>query len=158
MAITASPRTFRFMLNCWPPYLGAGIRVRHIAPDWSEAIVDMRLRWYNRNNFGTHFGGSLFAMTDPFYALLILHRLGPEYWVWDKAAEIDFVRPGKGRVTAVFRIEETTLQTIRAECQDGDKHLCTLPVEVKDASGDTVAAVSKTVYIRKKRSRRTSEE
>ena len=81
-----SPRLLRWGMNLWPPYLGAGIRVRSIAADWSEASVELRLGLLNRNYVGTHFGGSLFAMTDPFYALLLMHRLGERYLVWDQAA------------------------------------------------------------------------
>lgn len=80
-------------MNLWPPYLGAGIRVRSIAADWSEATVELRQRRLNRNYVGTHFGGSLFAMTDPFYALLLMHRLGERHLVWDQAA----VRGGDSR-------------------------------------------------------------
>ena len=36
------------------------------AEDYRHARVELRQRWYNRNYVGTHFGGSLFAMTDPF--------------------------------------------------------------------------------------------
>jgi len=75
-----SPRLLRWGMNVWPPYLGAGIHVRSISGDWSEAVVELRARLLNRNYVGTHFGGSLFAMTDPFYALLLgqpLPRLGP---------------------------------------------------------------------------------
>ena len=91
----------RRLMNLWPPFLFSGIRVTHLADDWREAEVEMRLRWYNRNWVGVHFGGSLFAMTDPFYMLLLIHLLGPDHVVWDKAAAIDFVRPGRGRVRAL---------------------------------------------------------
>ena len=86
-----SPRLLRWGMNLWPPYHGAGIHVRSIAPDWSSATVELRSRILNRNYVGTHFGGSLFAMTDPFWMLLAMKVLGPEYWVWDKAGEIEFV-------------------------------------------------------------------
>ena len=50
----------------------------------------MKLRFWNANDVGTHFGGSLFAMTDAF--------LGSDYVVWDKAASIGYRKPGRGTV------------------------------------------------------------
>ncbi len=61
-----SARTLRWALNLWPPFLFAGIRVRAIADDFRHARAELRMRPWNRNSVGTHLGGSLFAMTDPF--------------------------------------------------------------------------------------------
>ena len=57
-------------------------------------VVQMRLRFYNRNYVGTHYGGNLFTMTDPFHMIMLMHRLGPGYNVWDQKAEITFLKPG----------------------------------------------------------------
>ncbi len=76
MVRKVSARTLRFLINLWPPYIGAGIRVRHIAPDFRSVTVDLRLRWRNRNYVGTHFGGSLYAMTDPFLMVMLVQTLG----------------------------------------------------------------------------------
>ena len=94
-----SPRLLRWGMNLWPPYLGAGIRVRDIARDWSSATVELRSRVLNRNYVGTHFGGSLFAMTDPFYALLLMHRLGERYLVWAQ----DPLRPAQAALPQQIR-------------------------------------------------------
>jgi hypothetical protein len=80
----------RRWINFWPPFLGAGIRVTHIAPDMKSVDVEMKLRWWNANYVGTHFGGSLFAMTDAFYMLMVMANLGRDYIVWDKAASIRY--------------------------------------------------------------------
>jgi hypothetical protein len=71
-----TPRLFKMLLNCYPPYLGAGIRVRHVSHDFRDLWVQMKLRFYNRNYVGTHFGGSLYAMIDPFYMLMLMQVLG----------------------------------------------------------------------------------
>ena len=101
------------MLNLYGPFLGAGIKVDYISDDWKEVRVSLRLRWYNRNIFHTHFGGSLYSMADPHLVLMLMHLLGDDYMVWDKAAEIDFLRPGSGRVSATFQISDAELQTIK---------------------------------------------
>ena len=145
-----SPRLLRWGMNLWPPFRGAGIRVRHIADDWSEARVELRAGRLKRNFVGTHYGGSLFSMTDPFYALMLIHRLGERYLVWDQAASIAFVAPGRGTVSAVFSLNETQVQAIRAQAAGGQKVLPEFDVEVKDAADELVARVKKTLYVRLK--------
>ena len=89
------------MLNLYPPYLGAGVKVTHISEDWRELRVSMSLRWFNRNAVGTHFGGSLYAMVDPHLMLLLIRLLGEKYWVWDQSAAIDFIKASKQKVTSI---------------------------------------------------------
>ena len=145
-----NPRLFRFGMNLWPPFRGAGIRVRHVADDWSEVRVELGAGRLKRNFVGTHYGGSLFSMTDPFYALMLIHRLGDRYLVWDQAASIDFVAPGRGRVTALFSLGEDKIQEIARQAAGGQKVLPQFDVEVKDEAGGLVARVRKTLYVRLK--------
>ncbi len=151
MARTLSPRRLRIGINLWPPFLGAGIRVSRIAPDFRTVVVEMRLGLTNRDYFGTHFGGSLYAMTDPFFALMVQHNLPTGYRVWDKSASIDFVAPGRGRVRAEFRLEQHDIDAILKMTAGGDKHLHLFKVDVVDAEGLVVARVDKIVYVRRSR-------
>ena len=144
------PRLMRFALNLWPPLLGAGIRIRRIAADWREIEVELALGPFNRSVHGTHFGGSLFAMTDPFHALMVMRNLGSDYLVWDKAAAIDFMAPGRGRVRARYALTERDLQQIRDRTADGDKHLHLFKVDVLDGEALVVARVEKLVYVRRR--------
>jgi acyl-coenzyme A thioesterase PaaI-like protein len=146
-------RTMRRVLNLWPPFLFAGIRVLEIGDDWRHARVVLRRRWYNRNYVGTHFGGSLFAMTDPFWMILTLRCLGNEYIVWDKAGAIEFVAPGREDVFADFRIEETLLDEIRAATANGEKYLRWCETDVCTAGGEVIARVRKQLYVRRKAQR-----
>jgi hypothetical protein len=138
-------------MNCWPPFLGAGVRVKRIAPDFSEVDVEMRLTWYNRNYVRTHFGGSLYAMTDPFHMVMTLHRLGPGYIVWDKAGSVEYVAPGRGTVRAEFRISDEQIDDIRRRAANGDKVLPEFAVDVVGDDGKVVARVRKTLYVRLRR-------
>ncbi|WP_103528678.1 MULTISPECIES: DUF4442 domain-containing protein [Streptomyces] len=147
-------RGLRRVLSWWPPYRFAGVRVLHIAEDWSSARVRMRLGRTNRNAFGTHFGGSLYSMSDPFWALLVLHRLGEDYVVWDKAAEIEFVSPGRGEVFAEFVLAEERVAEIRAATEGGAKALPWFDSTVTAADGTVVARVRKQLYVRRKATRR----
>lgn len=143
--------TLRRILNVWPPFLFSGIHVVEIDDDWRHAHVQLRMRPWNRNYVGTHFGGSLFAMTDPFWMIMVKESLGRDYMVWDKAAQIEFVKPGRGTVQARFRLEEAVLDELRAATADGDKYLRWFDTDVVDAEGGTVAHIRKQVYVRRKR-------
>ena len=143
-------RLAKLVFNLWPPFLGAGVKVCRISPDWKEVDVQLRLGLTNRNYVGVHFGGSLYSMTDPFYMLMLLKNLGKDYIVWDKAGSIDYLKPGRGVVCARFRLDDDLLQRVRDATAGGDKHLPALSVSVYDAEGAEVARISKTLYIRRK--------
>ncbi len=146
----ASAGAMRRLMSTFAPYIGAGIKVTEIADDFSSATVEMRQHWYNTNYVGTHFGGSLYSMVDPMYMLLLMRSLGNDYVVWDKAASIDFIRPGKGRVQARFELTAERLDEIRSATAGGDKYLPEWQVDIIDDSGELVARVHKTLYVRKK--------
>ncbi|MGA9335656.1 MAG: DUF4442 domain-containing protein [Rudaea sp.] len=140
----------RRLFNIWPPFLFCGIRVEALAEDWRYARVRLKLRWYNRNYVRTQFGGNLFSMTDPFWMIMTLEALGRDYIVWDKAAAIDFVAPGRSDVFAEFHLEESILDEIRAATANGEKCLRWFEVPVKTADGELIARVRKQVYVRRK--------
>jgi len=137
-------------MNIWPPFLGAGIRVKRLQPDWKEIDVEMKLRRWNANYVGTHYGGSLYSMTDPFLMLMLLENLGRDYIVWDKSASIRFRRPGKGTVFANFRLSDEQVQEIREALISQQKIDRTFAVEIKDESGSVVAEVEKQLHVRRK--------
>jgi len=153
MARKLSPRLFRWRLNLWPPYLGAGIRVRRIAADFREVEVEMPLRFYNSGYHATHFGGSLYAMADPFFALMVIANLPDDYLVWDKAASIEFIAPGRSRMHATFRLLQDDLDRIVRITAGGDKHLHLFNADIVDDEGLVVAKVEKIVYVRRRPTR-----
>lgn len=137
-------------VNLWPPFLGAGIRVKGIAPDMKAIEVEMKLRWWNANYVGTHFGGSLFAMTDAFYMLMLMANLGGDYIVWDKGASIRYRKPGRGTVRAEFRLTDAQLDDIREKLKQLPKYEPVFKVEVRDVQGTVIAEVEKLLHVRKK--------
>ena len=144
------PAVLRHGMNLWPPFLFAGIHVAEISPDWRRVRVELRMRPWNRNYVKTHFGGSLFAMTDPFRMIPLLHRLGRDYIVWDKAGEIEFVKPGRGTVHAVFELDDAVLDELRIATAGGDKVLRWFDADVVDEQGEVLARTRKQVYVRRK--------
>ncbi len=137
-------------INMWPPFLGAGIKVMRMDEDMRAVDVEMKLTKLNRNYVGTHYGGSLYSMADPFYMLMLLANLGREYIVWDKAATIRFKKPGKGTVRAEFRLSEDQIEEVREKLKHQPKVEPTFLVEIKDAHGTVIAEVEKLLYVRKK--------
>ena len=136
------------LINFYPPLLGAGIRSRTI--DELTMRVEMKLTALNRNIVGVHFGGSLYAMCDPWFMLIMMRALGPDYIVWDKAASIKFVSPGRGTVNAIFQIPQERVNEIRAAADRGEKIEPTFSVDVLGEQGQVIAHVEKLLYVRKK--------
>ena len=141
---------FKLMINFYPPYWGTGITVKKISFDYKEIVVQMKMRRYNRNFVNTHFGGSLYSMTDPFFMLMLIQILGKEYIVWDKSARIDFIKPGRGTVTARFVVDEKEIEEIISNTAEGEKYFPQFSVDIEDQTGEKVASVVKTLYVRKK--------
>jgi uncharacterized protein YxjI len=102
------------------------------------------------NYVGTLFGGSLFAMTDPFFMIMTMKNLGDKYIVWDKRGEIEFVSPGKATVYGEFQITDEDIEDIRKSVADNGKYLKWFEVELKTAEGVLVAIVKKQIYFRAK--------
>lgn len=146
-----NPRQLNRLMNLWPPLLGAGIRVQHITQDWTHARVKLVLNRFNRNQHGTAFGGSLGAMTDAFYALLLTNQLGEDYKVWDQAAHLEYVSPGTGTVYGVFEVPRDVAERIRARCDAGEKVLHWFELDLTLQDGTVVARARRQVYARKKR-------
>lgn len=138
------------LASLYPPFLGAGIRVRRASPGLKDIEVELPLTPLNRNYVGTQFGGSLFAMCDPFFMVMLIERLGPDYVVWDKAGKVRFRRPGRGKVHAHFHIPDDRVEEIRRAADGGGKVEPVFSVEVKDAQGVVIAEVEKTLHVRRK--------
>jgi hypothetical protein len=140
----------RRLINLWPPLLGAGIRVTRLDADWRAVDVEMKLRGWNRNYVGTHYGGSLYSMADPFYMVMLIEILGREYVLWDKSATIRFRKPGRGTVRAEFRLTEEQIEEIKQALEKEEKIEREFGVEVKDEEGRVIAEVKKLLHFRKK--------
>lgn len=141
---------FRRLVNLWPPLFFAGIKATHISSDYRDIKVSLYLRWYTRNYVGVQYGGSLASMTDPWYMLMLMHNLGRDYFVWDKHAEINFIKPGKGHVSAHFQLTPALLDDVREKTATGEKYLPVFTVDIIDEQQQLVAQVKRQVYIKLK--------
>jgi acyl-coenzyme A thioesterase PaaI-like protein len=152
------PAVMRRLLNFWPPFWFNGITVAELSDDYRYARVTLNDRPWRRNINSTQFGGAMFAMTDPIYPLMLMGAMGKEYIVWDKKADIDFIRPGRGLLTAEFWLHDATIDEIKAATEGGSKYFPEFLVLVKDRRGEVVCEVNRTVYIRKKPKHRPATE
>ena len=134
-----------WLSRMYAPFVGAGIRVTKVSPDLREMEVKMKLRWYNKNYVGTHYGGSIFSMTDPFYMLMLIQNLGKEYMVWDKASRIQFLKPGKTELSAKFHLSNQLIEDIISKTKDGSPYFAEFGIDVTDTSEQVIARVDKTV-------------
>lgn len=143
----------RLVLNLYPPFFFTGTRCVHVAPDYRLARMELPFTLLTRNINGTQFGGAIFAMTDPVFALLLFRILGPGHVVWAKSAAIEFRRPGRSRLRAEFRVTDEDLREIAARLAERGRHVHGFGVEVRDRDGQVVAAVRQEVYIRREEPR-----
>lgn len=138
------------LINWYPPYIGAGVSVRPLNSEETKLEVSMKLRPWNQNYVGTHFGGSLYSMCDPWFMLVLLKILGRDYLVWDKAASIRFLRPGKGKVRAIFDITPERVEEIISAVEKEGKVEPEFEVDVLNDKDEVIAKVHKTLWVKKK--------
>jgi len=144
-------RIFRWFFNIFPAYRGTGGRVSYIAGDYREIRIKLPLNWRTRNYVGTTFGGSLYGAVDPFYMIMLIKILGPDYVVWDKAASIRFRKPGRSALYARFLLEEAEIAAIKAAVASAPSVDRAYKVELTDAEGTVHAIIEKVVYIARKK-------
>jgi hypothetical protein len=139
----------RWGFNLFPAFRGTGARVTYIADDFREVRVKLPLSWRTRNYVGTIYGGSLYGAVDPHYMIMLIKILGQDYTVWDKAATIQFKKPGRGTLYARFVLSEEEIVTIRRLLETEPSIDRTYRVDLTDADGVIHATVEKTIYIRR---------
>ncbi len=154
-AIRSMPSIAKFIINRYAPFRGAGIRVDIIDLNKGYIRVEMPLTRQNSNIVGVHFGGSLYAMVDPFYMLILMHQLGDKYIVWDKTAAINFLSPGRSTVYAEIQIDQTEVNHIRSLAANNEPVIRTYKLNIIDDTGQRIAEVEKSVYIRLKKPKGT---
>lgn len=145
-----TPQTVLKIIRFWPPFLASGISVESMNDDLSIVTVQMKQYFFNTNYVGSHFGGSIFSMTDPFYMFMLLHHLKKDHVVWDQSASIDFIKPAKGTIRATFTLNESVLDNIKSKCLENFNFKPEFEVNIFDEENQVVARVRKTLYVRRK--------
>lgn len=141
------PTLLRLGLNWFPAYRATGARLVEVSPNLKRIVVRLPLKRTTKNGAGTLFGGSLYAATDPIYALLLAANLGPAYVVWDKAASIRYRKPGREPLLAEFVICDADLDGVRAEIERDGSCDRSFATTFRDRAGIVHVEIEKTVYI-----------
>ncbi|MCB0327271.1 MAG: YiiD C-terminal domain-containing protein [Bdellovibrionales bacterium] len=136
------------LLHLYPPLMGAGVRIQILSHDPPRVRVSMPLRFYNSNMFGSHYGGSIFSMCDPFVPLILYYRLEKKCLVRDKHTEISFLKPGRGVISSIFDVSDEKMNEITATLDSHGKAEPIFTLDVVDEQGQCVAQVKKTIWIR----------
>lgn len=137
-------------MNFWPPFMGSGIKVKKVDADFRNIDVELNMHFWTRNYVGSHYGGSIYSMTDPFYMLMLIQNLGKDYIVWDKSAAVRFLKPGYGKLTAHFNLSAERIAEIKTDADTNYKTEPTFTVQIKNQQGEVVAEVDKVLYVRRK--------
>ncbi|WP_261833712.1 DUF4442 domain-containing protein [Vibrio ishigakensis] len=144
------PHWVQRIFNCWPVFIGSGIRIETISKDFCYAKVALKYRWWNKNANRSAYGGNIFSMTDPIYPFMLMGVFGPDYLIWDSKASIHYIKPGRGKLTAEFQLSPEIIAQIRNATANGDKHFPSFVIYVKDEHGDVVAEIERVLYIRRR--------
>jgi hypothetical protein len=124
---------FRFFMNLYPMYFGTGGKILFWSGDSTEVHVRIRRNIWTYNYVGTIFGGSMFSATDPFYMLMLYRIFSEDFVVWDRSAQIKFIRPSKMTLFARYLLSPDILESIKKE--------------LLDSKGVIHALIERTVYI-----------
>jgi len=144
-------RLLRWKFNFFPALRGTGARVTYISEDFRDVRVRLPLNWRTRNYVGTIYGGSLYGAVDPFYMVMLIRNLGPDYVVWDKAATIRFLKPGRSTLYARFALDEAELDAIKSALVNQRSVDRSYSIDLTDVAGAVYASVEKVIYIARKR-------
>ncbi len=85
-----------------------------------------------------------------FFMLILMEQLGPEYVVWDRAASVQFIKPGRGTVQAQFTFRPRPSPISGRARIKVEKVEPAFQVDVCDTDGQIIARVEKRLYVRRK--------
>ena len=100
-------------INFFPVYRRMGGRVTYISRDLREVHIKIPLNIFTRNYVRTIYGGCMFGAADGIHMLMFLKLLGPDYIVWDKAASIQFKKPGTETLYGKFIVSQDSVDEIK---------------------------------------------
>lgn len=137
----------KIRFNLFPAYRRSGGRVCFLSSDWKEIHIKIGLDWTTRNYVGSVFGGSIYAALDPIYMVQLINILGENYIVWDKSAQISFIKPVKKTVYARFLLSDDLLEEIKEKVRNEQKYIFDLKVCFEDENKTIYAEAIKTIYV-----------
>jgi len=146
-----SENTLKWAMRLYPPLFFQRIWVRRFHKDFRGVDVKINHSILNRNYNRSIFGGTIFAATDPFYAILfeqILKRKGYKTVTWLKSAEIEYTKPARNDLFFTITIENNEILAAETKLNSEGKYITEFTLDVFDRKGQLCAKVKNEIYIR----------
>lgn len=143
--------TFKYGFNLSPMYRSSSAKILLVSDDLLHIRVKLPITYKNRNFVGSIFGGSMFSAVDPIPMVQLMNLLGDDYVVWDKAAEISFLRPARTDLYADFSFSTDELEEIKNKVATGNEYEIVKTTFLSDEENTIYCRVKKTIYIADKR-------
>ncbi len=132
-----------------PSTANTGAEVTYISEALDHVSLKIPLNEKTKNMMGIVYGGIMYSATDFVYLTMLWYRLGLDYMLIDKCANVQYLRPGLGDLTVDFYLPEETVQSIIAELETQKSTLREFIIDIKDDKQKTVCKITKSIYIRK---------
>lgn len=146
-----SENVLKWAIRFYPPLFFQRIWVKKFDKDFRGVEVKIGKSFLNANYNKSIFGGTIFAASDPFYALLfdqILKRRGLKTRVWLKSAEIKYLKPGRSNLYFTIKLSDQTIDEAEHVLRTAGKFVKAYPIKIVNDQGEICASVMNEVYIR----------
>jgi hypothetical protein len=148
-----SENILKWGMRLYPPLLLQRIWIRSIDAGFRGADVKINRSLMTLNFGKAIFGGTIYAATDPFYAMLfgqLLKHKGYHISVWLKSARIQFLRPGRTDLYYRITITDEMINEVEKELNNKGVFVKSYTIEICSKTGDLYAIAKNEIYIRKK--------
>ncbi len=146
-----SENSLKWLMRFYPPMFFQRIWVKKIDKDFRGIDVKINRSLFTTNLGSATFGGTIFAATDPYYALLIgqiMQHRGFKITVWLKSAEIQYLKPARKDLHYSIKIDDEMIKEVEHAITSEGKFVKTYPIEIYDTIGDLCVIAQNEVYIR----------
>lgn len=146
-----SENALTWVMRLYPPFLFQRIWILKFHRGYQAVDVKIRRSIMNRNSNGSIFGGTIFAATDPLYALLfgqLMRKRGFRTIVWLKSAHIQYLKPAMTSLRISVRITDEQVKEVEDTLRTVGKFVKVYAIELVDKNGEVCALAENEVYIR----------
>lgn len=148
-----SENTLKWGMRLYPPLLLQRIWVQNIDKDYRGARIKINRSLFTLNFGKAIFGGTIYAATDPFYAILfgqIFKRKGYDISVWLKSASIQFLKPGRCDLYYNIIITDAMIEEAEIALISKGVFVKSYTIEIYSKTGRLHAIAKNEIYVGKK--------